>query len=219
MPSAPSPGRPAPVKPVKRVGLFGGAFDPPHRAHRALVEAALDSLHLDLLHIVPTGRAWHKTRALSAAEHRLAMCELAFGDQARVRVDPREIRRPGDSYTVDTLGELAQLYPDAELFLIIGEDQLAVFRTWKRWQAVLERACLVVAGRPAATRSPDAAGHHPDELPDVPHQWLAMPESPISSTAIRSMASAGAVPGALAALVPEAVAGYISTHFLYQQPS
>jgi nicotinate-nucleotide adenylyltransferase len=202
-----------------RVGVFGGAFDPPHLAHRALVRAALDSLQLDRLHILPTGRAWHKTRTLSAAVHRLAMCELAFGDLAGVQVDRREIDRPGDSYTVDTLEELAREHPGADLFLLIGEDQLAAFRTWKRWPVVLELARLVVAGRPGVV-APEGSPTGPSNAPpDVPHQWLAMPQSPISSTALRSMAASGAASQELAALVPEAVAGYISTHSLYQQPS
>lgn len=205
--------------PAQRVGLFGGAFDPPHRAHRLLVESALDALQLDRLHILPTGRAWHKARSLSPAEHRLAMCELVFGDLARVCVDRREIDRPGDSYTIDTLDELAREYPGAELFLIIGEDQLAAFKTWKRWPEVLGLAQLVVAGRagfpPAAT---PVYGDTRDDSP-VPHLRLPVPLSPISSTTIRSMVSSGAEPQELAALVPEAVAGYISTHSLYQQPS
>lgn len=205
--------------PVRRVGLFGGAFDPPHRAHRLLVESALDVLRLDRLHILPTGRAWHKARALSPAEHRLAMCELAFGDLGRVCVDCREIDRPGDSYTIDTLNELAREYPGAELFLIIGEDQLAAFRTWKRWPEVLDLARLVVAGRPGFPSPATRVSGDVSNDPPVPHLRLPLPLSPISSTALRSMASAGAAPQELAALVPEAVAGYISTHSLYQQPS
>ena len=205
--------------PAQRVGVFGGAFDPPHRAHRGLVETALEVLRLDRLHILPTGRAWHKARSLSLAEHRLAMCELAFGDLEAVCVDRREIDRPGDSYTVDTLGELAREYPGAELFLLIGEDQLAAFRTWKRWPELLDLARLVVAGRPVSPSLAAPARGEADDTSPVPHRRLPVPLSPISSTAIRSMAASGATTRELAALVPEAVAGYISTHSLYQQPS
>ena len=66
------------ANPPLRVGMFGGAFDPPHWAHRALAETALGQLRLDHLHILPTGHAWHKPRQLSPAEHRVAMCKLAF---------------------------------------------------------------------------------------------------------------------------------------------
>ena len=67
----------------RRVGMFGGAFDPPHWAHRALAETALHQLGLDVLHILPTGHAWHKTRVLSSSVDRVAMCHLAFDDLAR----------------------------------------------------------------------------------------------------------------------------------------
>ncbi len=89
-----------------RVGMFGGSFDPPHWAHRALAETALGQLALDRLHILPTGQAWHKARALSPAEHRVAMCKLAFGGLLNVNFDEREIHRDGPSYTADTLREL-----------------------------------------------------------------------------------------------------------------
>ena len=69
-----------------RVGMFGGAFDPPHWAHRSLAETALSQLALDVLHILPTGQAWHKSRTLTPSAHRVAMCELAFAGLCGVRV-------------------------------------------------------------------------------------------------------------------------------------
>jgi nicotinate-nucleotide adenylyltransferase len=204
----------APVA-VERVGVFGGAFDPPHRAHRALAEAALSALRLDRLHILPTGHAWHKSRTLSDADHRLAMCRLAFGDLPAVRVDDREIRRASATYTVDTLEELRAEYPYARLFLVIGEDQLAAFKGWRRWQDVLSMATLVVAARANEKGLTDLKAP-----PDLPFQRLDMPLSPISSTDIRILAATGAQGlESLAALVPGAVASYISLHSLYQQPS
>jgi nicotinate-nucleotide adenylyltransferase len=207
----------APVAPVvvERVGVFGGAFDPPHWAHRALAEAALAVLQLDRLHILPTGHAWHKSRTLSDATHRLAMCRLAFDDLPAVRVDDREIRRASATYTVDTLEELRAEYPVARLFLLIGEDQLAAFKRWRRWQDVLSMATLVVAARADRQGVTDLKAS-----PDLPFQRLDQPLSPLSSTEIRALAAAGAQGHeSLAALVPEAVASYISLHSLYQQPS
>ena len=102
--------------PPRRIGVFGGAFDPPHRGHTALAQAALDHLDLDLLLVVPTGTAWHKSRPLSDAQHRLAMCALAFGDVSRAQIDDCEIVRSGPSYTVDTLQALHQAYPGAAFF-------------------------------------------------------------------------------------------------------
>ena len=99
----------------RKVGLFGGSFDPPHVAHVALAEAALGQLGLDELRILPTGQAWHKSRALTAAEHRLAMARLAFGHLPGAVVDDRELLRAGATYTIDTLRELAAEQPGAQL--------------------------------------------------------------------------------------------------------
>ena len=130
-----------------RIGVFGGAFDPPHAAHVALVHAAISELKLDQLRVIPTGNAWHKARPLSPAHHRLAMARLAFGDLPGVVVDDRETQRDGPSYTVDTLRELKAQWPDAELFLFLGEDQARALPTWRSWQQVLQLAIIYVAER------------------------------------------------------------------------
>ena len=205
-----------------RVGMFGGSFDPPHVAHRELAEAALEQLGLDVLHILPTGQAWHKARPLSDAEHRLAMCELTFGDMAKVRVDPRETLRAGPSYTADTLTELASEYPGAELFMVIGADQLLAFKSWVRWAEVLELATLAVAQRPVpGASSPTEQGLAADiSQVDIPFVPLNMPLHQISATAIRARASCANGQGLdLDRLVSGDVASYISTHSLYQDPT
>lgn len=207
----------------QRVGMFGGAFDPPHWAHLALAETALKQLGLDVLHILPTGYAWHKTRVLSSAADRVAMCHLAFDDLARVKIDEREIHREGPSYTADTLHELQREYPGAQLFLVLGADQLLAFRTWVRWQEVLELATLAVANR-ATNIGVDGPLDHAVETDlsqvDLPFERLDMPLKNISATAVRArLAQAAQSARALEVLVPEAVAGYISTHHLYQNPT
>lgn len=203
-----------------RVGLFGGAFDPPHRAHRVLAETALSQLELDVLHLLPTGQAWHKARELTTAEHRLAMCELAFADLPRTRIDAREIHRKGPSYTVDTLAELAAEYPGAQLYLLLGADQLLAFKTWVRWRDVLAQATLVVANRTMdiGAEIPESGAPAADLMGvDLPFVRLDMPLTPISATAVRARLNLS--PDAsqkLQKLVPDAVAGYISRHHLYQ---
>ncbi|WP_374406884.1 nicotinate (nicotinamide) nucleotide adenylyltransferase [Hydrogenophaga sp.] len=215
MPGVP-PGSAADV----RIGVFGGAFDPPHRAHRQLAEVAIRELRLDRLHIVPTGQAWHKPRVLSQADDRLAMCRLAFGDLPSAHVDEREVRRASASYTVDTLEELRREFPGAQLLLVIGEDQLQSFRRWHRWQDILSLATLVVAARPAADGHSGLASGAERSAPDLPFQRLALPLLSVSSSAVRALAAGGRVPReALSQLVPDPVASYISTHSLYQQPS
>ena len=130
-----------------RIGVFGGAFDPPHAAHRALVEAALGQLELDEMRVFPTGQAWHKSRQLSAARDRIAMAELAFGDLPAVRVDTRETARAGPSYSVDTLRELHAENPQAQIFLVIGQDQAQALSTWREWQELVQLAIICVAAR------------------------------------------------------------------------
>ena len=206
-----------------RIGVYGGAFDPPHWAHRALAEAALAQLRLDRLIILPTGQAWHKARPLTDAHHRLAMCLLAFGDLPHTQIDPRETRRSGPSFTADTLQELRQENPGAELLLLLGADQLLAFKTWMRWPEVLHMARLAVANRATriGTDALDEAHQEADlSRVDVPFIPLDMPLTNISATAVRArFGQPLGREGTHAALVPQAVAGYISQHHLYQNPS
>lgn len=194
-----------------RLGVFGGAFDPPHVAHRALIEAALVQLQLDQLRVVPTGQAWHKPRLLSDAEHRIAMAKLAFADLRGVSVDTRETTRAGPTYTVDTLRELQAENPAAELFLLIGEDQARALQSWHEWQVVVRLAIICVAQREDSTA---IAGHF--SLPmGFQKRFLSLnfPASAASATRIRALAAAGqrVVP-----LVCAGVARYIAHHHLYQ---
>lgn len=190
-----------------RVGLFGGAFDPPHRAHRAVVEAALGQLALDRILVLPTGQAWHKSRPLSPAEHRIAMARLAFGDMPRVFVDDRETRRTGPSYTIDTLTELQAEQPQARFHLLIGQDQAERLPTWRDWEQILQRATVCVARRatPPAARA-DAS-------------WtsrlvtLELPPMDLSATQVRARCARGEP---IDALVAEPVARYIALHHLYR---
>jgi nicotinate-nucleotide adenylyltransferase len=200
---------------TRRVGIFGGAFDPPHQAHEALARCAVEQLKLDELRIFPTGQAWHKDRTTSPAEHRAAMAHLAFDGLPHVVVDERELSRPGPTYTVDTLAELAAENPGAELFLVIGADQAQAFDRWRAWQRILELATISIAGRAVGER---AAGLFSPELPaEIAARArlapLQMPPMDVSATAIRARIAAGLRADAL--LAP-AVARYIDLHHLYQ---
>lgn len=194
----------------RRLGVFGGAFDPPHLAHVALARQALAQLELDELVIIPTGGAWHKPRALSPAVHRLAMARLAFALLDNTVTDERETRRDGPSYTVDTLNELKAENPLADLFLIIGEDQARSITTWHLWQEVVQSATICVAGRDDSKKA--VVDFAPPA--DLKNRFLRlkMPLTPVSATAIRARV-ANAEP--IAALVGEPVARYIAQHHLY----
>jgi nicotinate-nucleotide adenylyltransferase len=201
---------PAVMKP-RRIGVFGGAFDPPHLAHQALLKSAMAELGLDELRVIPTGQAWHKTRTLTAPEHRLAMAQLAFSSLPNVLVDAQEIKRNGPSYTIDTLRGLAQTEPHAELFLIMGADQAAALTTWRAWQDILQLAIICVADRADSTRA--STLFDAEKLFPARFFHLKMPALTISATQIRATISARQP---VDTLVLDAVARYIADHHLYQ---
>jgi len=204
------------IQAARRVGLFGGAFDPPHRAHAFLAAAAVDQLQLDELFILPTGQPWHRATGLAPAEHRLAMARMAFSAVPRAVVDDRELRRSGTTYTIDTLRELAGERPGAALYLLIGADQAAAFDRWRDWQAIAALATLAVAGRarPGSAAPDEAAIAALAALPGVRLLRLDVPLLPESATDIRARLAAGQD---IAPLVDPGVASYIARHNLYQK--
>lgn len=202
-----------PISGGKRIGVFGGAFDPPHNAHVALARTALEQLALDTLHIIPTGQAWHKASVLSAPVHRLAMARLAFEGLPHVVVDDRELKRPGPTFTIDTLQALQAENPGAQLYLIMGADQFAAFRQWHRWQAILDLAIICIADRATSTEALTQL----DAYKELKNRFLVLPLPlmPVSATQIRQlMASGVAKAPEIGDLVPEPVARYISLNQL-----
>ena len=198
--------------------MFGGAFDPPHQAHVALAEIAIQVLELDELRIIPTGQAWHKTRTLSEPRHRLAMTRLAFDGMPKVVIDSRELERTGPSFTIETLRDLQTENPDAQLYLIMGADQFAAFGQWHEWQAIVELAIICIAARAGF----DGASGSFDSYPTQKHRFLLipMPAMNVSATHIRQLVANESTPGsdalaALDAMVAGSVARYISHHRLY----
>ena len=191
----------------RRIGLFGGTFDPVHVAHVALARLALDELRLDELRWVPTGQPWQKTRSITPAAHREAMVRIAMDDESRFVLERCELERQGPSYTLDTVRELQARTPQASWFLVIGQDQYAGLHTWHGWQELLGRVALAVANRPGAAPRPDA------QVLQVSHTAVPLPMMDISSTQIRARVAAGLD---IAALVPAGVARYIDQHRLYR---
>lgn len=198
-----------------RIGVFGGAFDPPHNAHVALAEAALAQLNLAQLRIFPTGQAWHKAGVLRSPEDRLAMAQLAFGSLAGVAVDARELLRPGPTYTLDTLHELLHEQPGIQPVLIMGADQAAQLPTWHGWREILSIAIISIAERAHLT---GVTGHFdPQTLPDLPataiFETLTLQPMNVSATDIRQRVARG---DDISCLVSPAIARYIAQHHLYQ---
>ncbi|MEO7392139.1 MAG: nicotinate-nucleotide adenylyltransferase [Ramlibacter sp.] len=194
-----------------RLGVFGGAFDPPHRAHVALARAAVDQLQLDELRIFPTGQAWHKAQPLTPPEHRLAMARIAFDGEPRAVIDDRELHRPGPTYTVDTLRQLKVEQPAADLYLVMGEDQAISFTRWREWEDILGLATLCMAARPIGGKAAGSAGR---PLPfQARFRLLSLPPMSESATDIRQRVAASE---GIEHLVPPGVASYIERHHLYQ---
>jgi nicotinate-nucleotide adenylyltransferase len=194
---------------MKKLGLYGGSFDPPHNAHLALARLARDHLGLDELRIVPAGQPWQKQhRKLAGAAHRQRMVELAFQGEPRMVLDDIELRHEGPNYTVETLRRLQADTP-GDWYLVLGQDQYASLHTWRDWRALLDMATLAVAGR--AGEAPQAGA----PIAAVAHRLvtLPLPPTPLSSSDVRARLAQG---NSIAGLVPPAVASYIDQNDLYR---
>lgn len=190
-----------------KIALFGGSFDPPHLGHLAFARLALGALAPDRLLWLPAGRQWQKPdQVMAAGVHRVAMVSGLIAGEPRFAVDDRELRRRGPSFTADTLREFKNEAPGAELMFLIGQDQYARLPTWYRAETVAQLATLVVvprAGEAVVT---------PPGMPPHRLQVLDMPDTPISSTAVREALARG---DDISPLVGADVASYIGSHRLY----
>ena len=164
---------------MRRVGLFGGTFDPPHVGHLVTAVNVRHALDLDLVILMVANVPWQKegSRAITPAEDRLAMVDAAVREVPGLMPGRQEIDHGGPSYTADTLRVLAERFSNAEFFTIIGDDAAAGLRTWTRWEEVVERSQLVVVDRPGA----------PVEVSDDV-EWIRVevPRLEVSSTDLRA---------------------------------
>lgn len=208
------------------IGIFGGTFDPFHGAHLRMARAFIREAGLSSLRLIPAGQPYHRSQGSAAsAEDRLAMVRLGIADDPQMLVDDREIRRAGQSYTIDTLEEIrAEIGPDVPLWFLVGADALAQLHTWKRWRELFDLAHLAVAMRP---------GFDADALPDPVRQaWharlltqatasgtsgtilrLALEPLDLSASNIRDLLTRS---DDISHLVPPAIASYILKHGLYR---
>ena len=136
---------------IRSVGLFGGVFDPVHRAHIKIAKMAADQLRLDTVRWIPAGNPAHK-EIDTAAKHRLRMLQIALKNlkDERMVIDHRELSNSSSkpSYTCDTIKSLMEDFPKKTFFWILGEDQLLKFKSWKNWKWLLENLVLVLCRRP-----------------------------------------------------------------------
>ena len=190
----------------RRVGVFGGTFDPIHVAHLAVAAQVKHQLGLDTVLFVVANVPWQKAqvRNVSNAEDRYAMVEVAIDEYPGFEASRIEIDRGGDSYTADTLTELAA--PDCELFLIIGSDLVDELPSWNRWEEIPPLCTLAVCHRPGEADRGELA-------PGWRTVSVRSPALEISSTELRSMAREGRP---LDFLVPSAVLDVIDERRLYR---
>ncbi|HUG42473.1 MAG TPA: nicotinate-nucleotide adenylyltransferase [Longimicrobiales bacterium] len=193
-----------------RLGVFGGTFDPPHVGHLVVAQEVLHRLALDRLLVVPAAVPPHKRdQPVTGGAVRLAMARAAMAALDRVEVSDLELRRDGPSYTVDTLRALRADHPDAELFLVLGADQVRELDTWHEADELRRLATLVVFRR--AGQDPDPPGAvATGELLEI-----EVPRLDISSTEIRRRVGAGEP---VRFLVPEAALEVIEREGLYREP-
>jgi nicotinate-nucleotide adenylyltransferase len=191
---------------------MGGTFDPIHHGHLVAASEVQAWFDLDEVIFVPTGDPWQKSdRIVSPAEHRYLMTVIATASNPRFRVSRVDIDRGGPTYTIDTLRDLHEQLPDAELYFITGADALAEIFTWRDASQLFELAQFVGCTRP---------GYEMDAstLEGIPTDRVTLVEIPaltISSTDCRQRAAAGEP---VWYLVPDGVVQYIVKHHLYTQP-
>lgn len=195
-----------------RIGLFGGSFDPIHAGHVSAVKEARAVLGLDRVIYLPTARPPHKLdRRMAPAHARLVMVELALLHEDGLEVSPFELREDGEpAYTVDTLEHYAGLYPEAELFLLLGVDAVVELPTWRRWERILELAVVGALSRPGQVSLSGATAALEEALAAGRIRLLSNQSWDLSSSEIRRLLRRGEDPpaGALPSLVLDYIRKY-----------
>ncbi|GAA2245764.1 hypothetical protein GCM10010401_19010 [Rarobacter faecitabidus] len=191
----------------RRIGVMGGTFDPIHHGHLVAASEVAASFDLDEVIFVPTGRPGFKQdRYVTPAEHRYLMTVIATASNPRFTVSRVDIERPGLTYTIDTLRDLAAQFSDADLFFITGADALRQITTWRNVDELWRLAHFVGVTRPGHELSLDG-------LPEGKVSLIAVPAMAISSTQVRQR-SKDLLP--VWYLVPDGVVQYIGKHGLYR---
>jgi nicotinate-nucleotide adenylyltransferase len=187
----------------KRIGLFGGTFDPIHLGHLIVAQEALEVAQLDKIVFIPAFSPPHKSQdPLSPAADRLAMVQTVLMDDKRFVVSSYEVDKGGTSYTVETLQHFSHEFPSADLFFIMGADSFQQIMSWKNPQQIAKMATLLVIARPGFLVTQG----------EIPYKSVVIPELPISSSIIRDKIRAGK---SIKYLVPESAFHYIKKHNLY----
>jgi nicotinate-nucleotide adenylyltransferase len=188
-----------------RLGVMGGTFDPIHYGHLVAASEAASAFELDKVLFVPTGEPWQK-QTITDAEHRLAMTKLAIDGNSLFEISTVDVRRAGPTYTLDTLRDIHESNPEADVFFITGADSIAQIDSWKDSSQIWPLAHFVGVTRPG----------HSLEVPKSAAGEVSLLEIPalaISSTDIRARVESGKP---IDYLLPNSVIEYIHANHLYQ---
>jgi len=212
------------LTPFRKLLIYGGTFDPPHRAHVDLPRRAMRLLGAERVLYVPAAQSPHKLdQRPTPAHHRVAMLKLALGDFPEAIVLRDEVERAQaqpdvPSYTAETLEALRKrLHPTARLRLLIGADQARAFHKWHRADDIIAMAEPVVMNRPPQTADELLAQLPADSRDAWRPRLIELPPLDVSSTEIRRQAAASDLATDHNALLPDKVAQYISFHRLYRE--
>lgn len=200
---------------MSRIGVLGGAFNPPHIGHLLLAQEAVETLALDEMILIPTGVAPHKRIDPEPGPAvRLQMTRLAVSGEPAMDVSALEVDREGPSYAFRTLELLADERPGSELTFVMGADVAAGLAGWRRPERVVELARIAVAERPGS--DPSAADEVLADLGADVAAPIAMPPVGISSSLVRARVAAGRP---IRWMVPDSVAALIAERGLYGAPA
>ena len=197
---------------MKRIGIYGGSFDPVHKGHRLLAENLSKEINADKVFIIPAAVSPFKKGSVASDEDRLAMCRLAFSEDL-FEISDWEIKKGGKSYTVDTLREFKKLYPEDKLYLFMGDDMLLSFHKWYKYDEILKLCTLVCGGRSGDCEKLSQMKEYAENVLILRKDEIVICESEpieISSTEIRESLKNGGVD-----FLNSSVYEYIKTRELY----
>ena len=192
-----------------KLGVFGGSFDPPHKAHLELVKLVVEKLELDHVLVTVANNPWQKSavRQVTDSSHRLEMARLLFSDYSDATVTDIEFQLGSESITSETLRALRSNYQDAEFYLLLGYDTAIAIETWRNPDLVLDQSRVVVVERPGFTDM---------ELPSILSSAIRIKglNLDISSENIRSLLKDEET---IADVIPQGIRNYIAKHGLYRE--
>ena len=192
---------------MERIGVLGGTFNPIHLGHLAIAHMAQESLRLKKVIFVPAHLPPHKNSSrIASTRHRFNMVKLAIQGNPRFEISDFEIKKPGKSYTIDTLWHFRDIFPKpTQLFFIVGGDTLPQLKNWRYINDILKIATFIVVNRPGQFKRSRGI--------KIRHHSVSMPGIDLSSSYIRQRAALGK---SIKYFVPEGVIRYIQHHQLYQ---